>query len=100
MAHDLTRERATADAETDAATAAPNVPTPAPIDPGGAHAKGYSADPRPEAAVGDQDPVPLAPGPDQHPAFHVPERDKNVKPTGRSEPHDYTPNDRLMGSDR
>ena len=33
-------------------------------------------------------------------AIHVPERDDHVQPTGRDEPGDYTPNDRLMGSDR
>ena len=69
-------------------------------DPGGAHAKGYSADPAPESAAPAADPIPLAAGPDKHPAIHVPERDKHVQPTGRSEPADYTPNDRLMGSDR
>ncbi len=75
-------------------------PVPAPEDPGGAHAKGFSADPRPEAEVSDQDPVPLAPASAAQPAVHVPERDRHVKPTGRREPGDYTPNDRLMGSDR
>jgi hypothetical protein len=69
-------------------------------DPGGAHAKGYSADRRPEVLAPAEDPVPLAPA-------HVPtaevrqhERDADVHPTGRSEGGDYTPNDRLMGSDR
>jgi hypothetical protein len=63
-------------------------PTPAPIDPGGAHAKGYSADPGPQEDVDVPDPVPLAPGPSKHPAVRVPERDNNVHPTGRSEPGD------------
>ena len=94
----MTQNRTNADRNTDAT--APDAPTPAPIDPGGAHAKGYSADPRPEADVKEQGPVPLAAGPAQHPAVRVPERDDNVQPTGRGEPHDYTPNDRLMGSDR
>ena len=39
-------------------------PVPAPADPGGAHNKGYSADPGPDPAVPDEDPVPLAPDPD------------------------------------
>jgi hypothetical protein len=78
----------------------PNDPTPVPTDPGGAHAKGYSADPAPEKAAPESDPVPLAAGPGKQPGVRVPERDKRVQPTGRSEPGDYTPNDRLMGSDR
>ncbi len=76
-------------------------PVPTPNDPGGAHAKGYSPDSKPDlGATADADgPVPLAPAPK---GGHVrqPERDGNVRPTGRSEPRDYTPNDRLMGSDR
>jgi len=75
-------------------------PLPAPADPGGAHAKGYSADPNPEADVPDQDPVPLASGPAKHPAVREPERDDHVQATGRSKPQPYSPNDRLMGSDR
>jgi hypothetical protein len=78
-----------------------NGPLPGGGDPGGAHSKGFSADPRPEQPVPDRDPVPLAPSPDvttsqvrQH------ERDAGVKPTGRSEPGEYKENDRLMGSDR
>lgn len=74
-------------------------PVPAPDDPGGAHAKGYSAEPG-SVPTPDEGPIPLAHGPDQHPAVHVPERDRGVRPTGRNEPRDYTPNDRLMGSDR
>jgi hypothetical protein len=50
-------------------------PVPAPVDPGGARSKGYSTDPAPEAPVQDNDPVPLADGPDAHPAVRVPERD-------------------------
>lgn len=37
-----------------------NAPTPAPDDPGGAHRKGYSADPQPGADVPEDGPVPLA----------------------------------------
>jgi hypothetical protein len=60
--------------------------------------KGYTAEPGPPAPV-PEGPVPLAeaPGPA---AIHVPERDDHVQPTGRTEPGDYTPNDRLMGADR
>ena len=43
-------------------------------DPGGAHAKGYSADPAPESVVPPTDPVPLAAGPDKNPTVYVPER--------------------------
>ena len=96
----MAEERTTADVIPDNNAPEMNAPTPAPTDPGGAHAKGYSADPRPEEVVQDNDPLPLAQGPDNHPAFRVPERDDHVQPTGRSEPGDYTPNDRLMGSDR
>jgi hypothetical protein len=37
-----------------------NQPPPNVNDPGGAHRKGYTADPRPEKAVPETDPVPLA----------------------------------------
>jgi hypothetical protein len=67
-------------------------------DPGGAHTKGYSAEPGPDPEVPDEGPIPLAP--DRSGAIHQPERDDGVQPTGRSEPGEYTPNDRLMGSDR
>ena len=50
MAKEVTREPATD--ETDA-----------PVDPGGAHNKGYSADSGPDNAVREPDPVPLAPVP-------------------------------------
>jgi hypothetical protein len=74
-------------------------PVPTPQDPGGAHAKGYSAEPGSAPPV-PEGPIPLAEGPDTHPAFSVPERDNDVRPTGREEPGEYTPNKRLMGSDR
>jgi hypothetical protein len=95
MAEDLELERApvgTNDRRDD--------PVPAPDDPGGAHAKGYAAEPGAAPAVAEDGPIPLAPAPDAQPAIHVPERDNHVRPTGRSEPGDYKPNDRLMGSDR
>src|SRR4051794_32919165 len=71
-----------------------------PADPGGAHIKGFSADPRPAADVPEEGPIPLAPEPDRDTAIHAPERDRHVHPTGRAEPRGYGPNDRLMGSDR
>jgi len=86
--------------QTDENAAGMDEPMPGADDPGGAHAKGYSADPRPEQPAPDEGPVPLAEGPDTHPAFHVPERDHASPPTGRREPKGYSPNDRLMGSDR
>lgn len=76
-------------------------PVPTLNDPGGAHSKGYSADAEPEMDTDpkSEEPIPLAAAPTGH---HVrqPEREGNVRPTGRSEPREYTPNDRLMGSDR
>ena len=79
----------------------PEDPVPATDDPGGAHAKGYSADPRPEAPAPASGPVPLAAAPDpDESAVQQPERDGKIRPTGRSEPGGYSPNDWLMGSDR
>lgn len=77
-----------------------NEPLPTNNDPGGAQAKGYSADPRAEKHVQAAGPVPLAAVPDSESHVRQPEREGKVHPTGRSEPGDYTPNDRLMGSDR
>jgi hypothetical protein len=67
-------------------------------DPGGAHTKGYTAEPGPDPDVPADGPIPLASGGGG--TIHQPEKDDDVTPTGRSEPGDYTPNDRLMGSDR
>lgn len=78
----------------------PEEPVPSNDDPGGAHAKGYSADPRDEGDVKEDGPIPLADVPEDAPPIRQPEREGKVRPTGRSEHHDYTPNDRLMGSDR
>ncbi|SRR5579875_2498966 len=76
-------------------------PVPSPKDPGGAHSKGYSADTGPDmdADTDTEGPIPLTDAPE---GAHVqqPEWEGKVQPTGRSEPCDYTPNDRLMGSDR
>ena len=63
----------------------------APVDPGGAHNKGYSADPGPTETAQEPDPVPLAPGPNTHSEVRVPERDNHVQPTGRKEPPDDEP---------
>ena len=77
-----------------------NEPIPTANDPGGAHAKGYSADPRPEVEVDPETPIPLSDVPDEGMGVRQREREGKIHPTGRSEPRDYTPNDRLMGSDR
>ena len=61
-------------------------------DPGGAHAKGYSADPNPHAPDVPE-PVPLADAPPG--GIHVPERDDGVQPTGRSALPD-DPNNRVV----
>jgi hypothetical protein len=70
-------------------------PFPLPDDPGGAHHKGYSADPDSPAQIPSQDPVPLAsevPGharkPDQHGAV------------GRSGRTGGSPGERVTGADR
>ncbi len=76
-----------------------NEPIPAPDDPGGAHAKGYSADPAPDQPVPEEGPVPLASGAEAR-GHVIPPKKGATPPTGRGEPKDYTPNDRLMGSDR
>jgi hypothetical protein len=81
--------------------AAPRQDMPLPDDPGGSHTKGYSADPPgPEPDVPQEGPIPLAEGPAQHPAVHVPERDKHVQPTGRAKEKENRPKDRLKGADR
>jgi hypothetical protein len=77
-----------------------NSPLPTTNDPGGASAKGYSADPKAETPVKAEGAIPLTAVADDASHVRQPERDGKVRPTGRSEPHDYTPNDRLMGSDR
>ena len=71
----------------------PATTIPAAADPGGAHAKGFSAEPG-SAAANLPDPIPLADAPAG--GIHVPERDPGVAPTGRSEPTPYDPNDQIV----
>jgi hypothetical protein len=101
MAERMTPERTTPKSEgRQIPVAVPmDEPLPTANDPGGADSKGYSADPRPERGGADKDPIPLAPAPDAQPAIHQPEFERKVQPTGRKD-ETYTPNDRLMGSDR
>src|SRR4051812_36804371 len=66
-------------------------------DPGGAHRKGYTADPGPEAEIKDEGPVPLASDAEVQAHVQKPDQSEAVKPAA---PRDYTPNDRLMGADR
>lgn len=75
-------------------------PLPTANDPGSAHAKGYSAEPRTGKDVRSTGPVPLAAVADDKSHVRQPEREGKVHPTGRNELGEYTPNDRLMGSDR
>jgi hypothetical protein len=74
-------------------------PVPTPNDPGGAHTKGYSPDTGPDmqADADTEGPIPLSAAPEE---AHVCQPKGNARPTGRSEPRPYSPNDRLMGSDR
>jgi hypothetical protein len=76
-----------------------NDPVPMPNDPGGAHSKGYSPDADSGADANPTGPIPLATAPEEA-HIHQPELEGKVTPTGPSEPRGYTPNDRLMGSDR
>jgi hypothetical protein len=83
MAEDMTREQTTSATDADLPTVNMDEPLPEANDPGGAHGKGYSADPNPEPPLQDNDPVPLAAGPDTHPAVRQPERERAVWPTER-----------------
>jgi hypothetical protein len=64
-------------------------------DPGGAHAKGYSADTDPHAPAVTE-PIPLADAPPG--GIHVPERDDGVQPTGRRDAPD-DPHNRIVESE-
>jgi hypothetical protein len=73
-------------------------PLPPANDPGGTHAKGYSADPDPNAPVV-PDPIPVADAPPG--GIRIPERDSpGAQPTGRKEPGPYNPNDRFTSGGR
>lgn len=61
-------------------------------DPGGSHAKGYSADPDEKGVdVPADGPLPLSDAPPG--VIHVPERDPGVQPTGRTDPD---PSERIL----
>lgn len=77
-----------------------NEPLPAVEDPGGARPKGYSAETGSGRTVPAQGPVPVAADSDVQ--NHASKRNEAavLPPTGKSEPRDYTPNDRQMGADR
>src|SRR5687767_14121953 len=63
-------------------------PVPAPDDPGGSRAKGYSADPDPAAPpVPDEDPIPLAEAPEGE-AIRPPNSEGGLRPARGSEPSD------------
>ncbi len=66
-------------------------------DPGGAHRKGYSAQPGPARPISDNDPVPLAP--DSEIQAHVQKPDQSQATPG-STSTGYSPNDRVTGADR
>jgi hypothetical protein len=102
MAEKRTQEETVqvADTNLEPRSIALNEPVPSVNDPGGAHGKGYSADPRSEKHVPPEGAIPLASVAEDESHVHQPEREGKTRPTGRSEPRDYTPNDRLMGSDR
>jgi hypothetical protein len=65
-------------------------------DPGGAHSKGYSADPGPAPPVPDNDPVPLADDRDVHGHVRPRKEDSVLPPTGRTDPPLYSPTDRTI----
>ncbi len=75
-------------------------PLPTNDDPGGAHTKGYSADPRPAVPVPESDPIPRAPAPAATSQVHQPEKEGKVQPTGRGEGREHSPSDRPMAADR
>ncbi|HEY1380445.1 MAG TPA: hypothetical protein VGF55_26830 [Gemmataceae bacterium] len=69
-------------------------------DPGGAHRKGYSAEPGPTSPVPDDDPVPLAADEDVRGHVQRPDEDAALPPTGREDPPTYPPEDRTLGYGR
>lgn len=68
-------------------------------DPGGAHAKGYTAEAAGAVPVPDDGPLPVADAP-KGATIRRFEDDDPIGPTGRSEPRPRNENDTLMGSDR
>ncbi len=74
-------------------------PLPNVNDPGGAHAKGYSADAGPAPPVPASGPLPLAA--DAEVRGHVRRRDEDavLPPTGRTETGDETSKERVIGAD-
>jgi len=100
MAADIQNEQTATDDEKKPYTGNLDELVPAPDDPGGSHSKGYSADPRPDVPVPEEDPIPLVTEPTPQGGIHQPEKEGKTQATGRQEPGNYTPNDRLMGSDR
>ncbi len=72
-------------------------PAPAPNDPGRAHAKGYVAETSPGKPAPEKGPVPLATDNEVRGEVHKPDQSHAVQST---EPGEYSPNNRVMGSDR
>jgi hypothetical protein len=68
-------------------------------DPGGAHNKGYSADPGPVTPVPNNDPLPLADDRDVHGHVHRRDEDAVLPPTGRTDPPEYSPTDRTIAGE-
>ncbi len=66
-------------------------------DPGGAHRKGYSAQPGPARPIPNNGPVPLTP--DNEVQAHVQKPDQS-RATPGSTSTGYSPNDRVTGADR
>jgi hypothetical protein len=72
-------------------------PLPVADDPGGAHRKGYVAQPGPERDVPDDGPIPLASDSDVHGHVQKPDQSHSVGPSGS---RGGSSNERVMGADR
>jgi hypothetical protein len=72
-------------------------PVPAPNDPGGAHGKGYSAQPGSGRPVKDDDPVPLASDADTGGHVRKPDQSHALPSAG---PGQDSGSSRVMGADR
>jgi hypothetical protein len=68
------------------------------VDPGGAHSKGYSAEPGPTLPVPDNDSLPLAKERDTRGHVRRGDEDAVVPPTGRETPATYSPDDRTIAN--